>query len=141
MTWAPSETQKTIYTTLAADTALQTLLGTTPAEPKVFDSVPDKKSYPYVTIQIKPTTNRDNEDFDGVEINYQINVWNQGTSQGDLAVQTIQKRIDELLNKQDICVEGWNVVSHKRTLVDITDDPDGRTKHGIQTFKLMLGEA
>lgn len=141
MTWAPQETQKSIYTTLAQDSALQTLLGTTPAAPKVFDSVPDGKQYPYITMQIKPLTNRDNESYDGVEINYQINVWHQGGSQGDKTVQSIQNRIDELLHKQDICIIGWNVISHTRTLVDIADDPDGRTKHGIQTFKLMLGEA
>ncbi len=141
MTWAPTELQKTIYETLCADVALQTLLGATPATAKVYDSVPDQKSYPYVTMQIKPMTNRDNHDWDGVGFNYQINVWYQGPGQGDLKVQTIQKRIDELLHKQDICVEGWNIIAHLRSTVDIIDDPDNRTKHGVQIFKIFLGEA
>ena len=148
MTWAPSETQKTIYTTLAADAALQTLLGTTPAAPKVFDSVPDETAYPYVKLMIKPTTNRDNESYDGVEINYQISVWNRG-DEGDKKTQAIQQRIEQLLLKKDaadyrtdeLCIDGWNVVSHSRTLIDIAEEPDGRTRHGIQTFNLMLGEA
>lgn len=142
MTWAPSETQIAIFNTLAGDSALQTLLGTTTAAPKVYDSVPDQKSYPYITIHIKPMTNRDNEDFDGVGFDYTVNVWSQDqAAQGDKVVQSIQKRIDELLHKQDICVMGWNVISHTRNMVDIQTDPDGRTRHGVQTFNLMLGES
>lgn len=139
MTWAQTELQKTIYTTLSSDAALQTLLGTTPAAPKVYDSVPDQKSYPYVTMQIKPMSDRGNHDWEGVGLNYQINVWYQAPGQGDLKVQQIQARIDELLHKQDICVEGWNIIVHRRSTVDILDEPDGRTKHGVQIFKIFLG--
>lgn len=141
MTWAPTETQKAIYDLLVADSSLQTLLSGTPEDPKIYDSVPDKKAYPYVTMQIKPMDNRDNESWDGVGINYQINVWYQGPGQGDLKVQQIQARIDQLLNKQDICIDGWNVTAHNRVTVDILDEPDNRTKHGVQIFKLFLGEA
>lgn len=140
MTWAPTELQKVIYDTLSADAALQTLLGTTPLNPKIYDSVPDQKSYPYVTMQIKPMADRGNHDWDGVGFNYQINVWYQAPGQGDLKVQQIQSRIDELLHKQDICVEGWNIIAHRRSTVDILDEPDGRTKHGVQIFKIFLGE-
>ena len=141
MTWAPTETQKTIYGILSADSALQTLLGGSVSDKKIYDSVPDKKAFPYLTMWIKPLSNRDNEDWDGVEIDYQISTWYQGPGQGDLKVQQIQSRVDELLNKQDICIDGWNVISHRRVTVDIMDDPDGRTRHGVQIFKIRLGLA
>lgn len=140
MTWAPTEAQKKIYEILSTDSALQTLLGGSPSDTKVYDSVPDDKAYPYVTMQIKPMTNRANHDWDGVGFKYQINVWYRAPGQGDLKVQEIQKRIDELLNNQDICIEGWNIIVHRRVTTDILDEPDGRTKHGIQIFNLMLGE-
>lgn len=140
MTWAMTEAQKTIYTVLAGDSALQALLGGSVPSPKVYDSVPDQKAYPYVTMQIKPMQIRDNEDWDGVSFQYQINVWYQAPGQGDLKVQQIQKRIDELLHKKDICIDGWNIVTHRRSVVDILDEPDGRTKHGVQIFNLFLAE-
>lgn len=141
MTWAMTETQKTIYKTLSQDSVLQALLNTTIAAPKVFDHVPDHQPYPYVKIAIKPMSDRGNHDFEGVAFQYQIDVWNQGLNQGDLKVQQIQSRIDELLHKQDICIDGWNIIAHRRSTVDILDEPDGRTKHGVQIFNLFLGEA
>lgn len=140
MTWAPTETQKTIFTTLSNDVDLCTLLGTTVGgAQKIFDHVPDVSPYPYVKIEIKPTNQRDNEAHDGVEILYVIKVWNQGADKGDLKVQQIQARIDKLLNRKDICIDGWNVIAHNRTSINIMDEPDGRTKQGIQIFKLLLG--
>ena len=139
MTWAPTETQKTIYEILSTDSALQTLLGGTISNKKIFDHVPDSMAFPYVTMRIKPMSDRANEDWDGVEIRFQIDVWWQGVGQGDLKVQQIQAIIDELLNAQDYCVDGWNIISSRRTTVDIMDDPDGRTKHGVQIFNLQLG--
>jgi len=140
MTWAPTELQKTIYETLSQDTALQTLLGTTPLNPKVYDHVPDNQPFPFVRMSIKPMSDRANHDWDGVSFSYTIDTWVQAPNQGDLKVQQIQKRIDELLHQQDICIDGWNIVVHRRATVDILDEPDGRTKHGVQIFKLFLGE-
>lgn len=140
MTWAMTEAQKTIFETLSQDAALQTLLGTTPSQPKVYDSVPDNEPYPFVKIAIKPMSDRANHDWDGVQFQYQVDVWYRAPGQGDLKVQQIQQRIDELLHNQDICIDGWNVVVHRRSTVDILDEPDGRTKHGVQIFKLFLGE-
>lgn len=140
MTWAPTELQKVIYETLSQDVILQNLLGTTPLNPKIYDHTPDNLPFPFARMSIKPMTDRANEDWDGVSFLYTIDTWSQAPNQGNLKVQQIQKRIDELLHQQDICIDGWNIVVHRRSTVDILDEPDGRTKHGIQTFKIFLGE-
>jgi Protein of unknown function (DUF3168) len=139
MTWAPTETQKTIYEILSTDVALQTLLGGTVSNNKIYDSVPDESPYPYVKLSIKPTLDRGNHDWDGVSIEYVIDVWYRAPGQGDLKVQQIQSRIDELLHNTDICIDGWEIIVHRRSSVNILDEPDGRTKHGVQSFKLFLG--
>lgn len=141
MTWAMTEAQKTVFETLSEDATLVALLGgTLVTDTRIYDSVPDQRVYPYVTIQMKPMNDRGNHDWEGVGIKYQINVWYRAPGQGDLKVQQIQERIDFLLHKQEICIEGWNIIVHRRETVDILDDPDGRTKHGVQIFNLMLGE-
>lgn len=142
MTWAPKETQKAIFDLLSNDAALATLLGTTVGgAQKIFDHVPDNSPYPYVTMRIKPMTDRSNEDWDGVLLQLTLEVWHQYPGLGDLAVQQIQERLDQLMNNNNtVCIDGWNIVSNRRNTANILDEPDGRTKHGIQSFNLLLGE-
>lgn len=135
MTWAPTELQKSLFSILSNDSALTTLLGAN----KIYDHVPDNSPYPYVKLNVKPMNDRANEDWDGVQIEATVKVWYQATGLGDLKVQQIQKRIDELLNSGSISITGWNVISNRRKMVDIQDEPDGRTKQGIQIFNYLLG--
>jgi len=146
VTWAPKETQIAIFTQLGTDTTLVGLLGGTVApggDPKVYDFVPDNKSFPYVTLQILPWKDRGNHTDEGLECELQINVFHQPTTtnpvRGNKTVQAIQARIDELLHKQSFCIDGWNILGLRRTFVDILTDPDNVTKHGIQRFKLLVG--
>lgn len=140
MTWAPQETQKAIYEILEADPALRTLLGATAAKPKVFDHVPDNTLEPYVTMQALPWEDRSSHTDRGWSNTFQVNVWYAPPSgRGNKDIQAIQKRIDELLHEQDICIDGWNIVVMRSAFVDIITEDDNVTKHGIQRFKLFLG--
>jgi hypothetical protein len=106
----------------------------------VFDHVPDNQDFPYITLQIKPWLDRGSETWEGLEATIQINVWYYRPGAGDLEVQKIQKRIDELLHNKDVCIDGWNIIAFRRTMIDILVDPDNITLHGVQTYKLMIGE-
>lgn len=142
--WPPADAQAGIYLQLATDDALIELLGedagVVNTSTRVLDHVPDNHSFPYVSIYIKPWNDRGNGSFEGFECELQINVWYRSPGRGDKQCQLIQKRIDELLHDQEFCIEGWNIVSIRRTLIDIITDEDNVTKHGIQRFKLLLGE-
>lgn len=138
--WAPLEVQTEIYAILNADADLTTLLGAN----KIFDFVPDKTAYPYVTVNALPFIPRDNATHDGLECEFQLNVWYQPgktgtTSRGNKPVQLIQKRLDELLEQRSLCVNGWNTLQLRRTFIDILVESDNVTRHGIQRFKLFLG--
>lgn len=133
-TWAPTETQKTIYAILTGDSSLMTMVN------GVFDHVPDNRNFPFITLQIKPWTDRGSETWEGLGATIQINVWYYHPGAGDLEVQKIQRRIDQLLHDKDICIDGWNIVAFRRTLIDIIVEPDNITLHGIQIFNLMIGE-
>lgn len=138
--FAPLEVQAEIFAVLNGDADLTTLLGAN----KIFDFVPDKKSFPYVTINALPFIQRDNATNDGLECEFQINVWyspgaSGQTSRGNKPVQLIQKRIDELLQQRSLCVNGWNTLQLRRTFIDILVESDNVTRQGIQRFKLFLG--
>jgi hypothetical protein len=134
--WAPTEAQKAVFSVLSADATLVNLLGAN----KVFDHVPDNTPYPYVVLQVLPWTDRGNHTYEGWACEFQLTVWYRATGRGNLGVQTIQKRIDELLHRVDLCIEGWNSVGLRRTFVDIITDDDNVTKQGIQRFNLLIGE-
>jgi len=138
MSWAPLEAQKAIFTKLTGDTALATLLGASQSVQKVFDFVPDNTPYPYITISPKPFTERGNHTKEGWACEFQINVYHQ--VRGDKTVQSIQARVNDLLNDQSLSVSGWNVLGCRRTFVDILTLEDNVTKMGIQRFNLLLGE-
>jgi hypothetical protein len=138
MTWAPQEVSKTIYDLLVNDVALQTLLGGTG---KVFDHVPDNYPFPYVTFDGGDFADRSNTTWRGFSAPLQIDVWYRAPGRGRKDVQLIQKRIDEILHAQDICIEGWNIVSSRIVTTGIIVDADNVTLHGYQIFNLLIGEA
>jgi hypothetical protein len=108
---------------------------------KVFDFVPDNTEYPYLVLQVLPWVDRGSHTYEGWSCEFQITTWYRAPGRGNLQVQTIQKRIDELLHKTDPCISGWNVVLIRRTFVDIITSDDNVTKQGIQRFNLLTGEA
>lgn len=150
MTWANSETQKSIYAILIADVTLLTLLkyvpavvgpSPKPADYKIYDYVPQKSNYPYIVIGFNPQTDRGSHTTEGWDSPLVINVWAREENRGRKQTQAIQERIDFLLHKQDICIDGWNVINFRRDTCHILPEPDSVTFQGIQTFNLLLGEA
>lgn len=146
MTWAPAQTQIAVYTVLKNDSALAALLGTTVGgAQKIFDNVPDKTPWPFITIHCKPWSDRGSYTYEGLEGQLSVDVWYQpggSTSvqgRGDKQVQAIQARVDALLHKQYLTISGWNTLQLRRAVIDILTDPDNVTKHGVQQFKILLG--
>lgn len=148
-TWAPLEVQKAIYQVLINDDGIIDLLGGDSNEDtttdKVFDFVPDNTVTPYIVVTIFNWQDRSNATFDGMESELQISVWYEpgegsNTSRGNKPVQLIQERIDQLFNNTNLCIDGWNSLQLRRTLITIETQDDNVTKHGIQRFNLKIGE-
>lgn len=137
MTWAPIAIQKAVYTTLSSDAQLQPLIT------GVFDSgaVPQGQEFPYVTINPGQLLDRSSHTHRGFETDIQIDVWDQSENYGRKRVQLIQKEIDRLLHDATICFEGWNIITLRQVNVESFVDADNVTIHGVQRFKLMIGEA
>lgn len=140
MTWAPTETQKAIYALLNGDSTLRTLCGKASGVAFVFDHVPENQVFPYISIFEMPFDDRGNHTKEGFESEFQVSVFYQDPKRGNKAVQDIQARIDALLHKVNICVAGWNVISMRRTTIEILLEDDNVTRHGVQRFRLRLGE-
>lgn len=149
MTWAPLEVQKEIYLLLYEDDSIIDLLNgdssTDATTDRIYDYVPDNSAYPYITLQILPWSDRGNHTNEGLECEFQINVFykpdaTNNLARGNKTIHDIQKRIDELLHKTELCIDGWNTLILRRSFIDIQTNEDNVTKHGIQRFNLLIGE-
>lgn len=137
MTWAPIAVQQAIFQTLADDAQLQPLIK------GVFDgaAVPQDQEFPFVTINPGQLTDRSNHTHRGFETEIQVDVWDQSENWGRKRVQLIQKEIDRLLHDVTICFEGWNIITLRQISVEAFVDADNVTMHGVQRFRLMIGES
>lgn len=137
MTWAPQETQKTIYEILTSDAPLMALIA------GVHDSanVPQGAAFPYVTIGEVSFTDRSSHTHRGFAAELTIHTWDQSENRGRKKVQSIQAEIDRLLHTINICIDGWNIINFRQVFVEVIVDADNVTMHGIQKFNLLIGEA
>lgn len=145
MTFAPLEVQKEIYQVLINDPGIIDAVGGDFISPKVYDFVPDNTPTPYITLFVLPFNDRANATYEGFSAEVQINVFyrpNEGsnTARGNRPVYLIQEKIDNALHKKELCIDGWNTLQMRRSLITIETDPDNVTKHGIQRFNLLIGE-
>lgn len=145
MTWAPQETQISIYNLFANDGSLSVLLnpdgGTTS---KIFDHVPDGQPFPFISMDITPFRDRGSYTNEGWLGEIWIHSWYQAgqnsvTGLGKKQVQLIQARVDRLLHNTYLAISGWRNLNLRRAMVNVMQDPDNVTMHGIQQFKIMLG--
>ena len=137
MTWAPQESQKTIYEVLTADAPLMALIS------GAFDStnVPQGQAFPYITIGETTFSDRSSHTHRGFTADMIIHVWDQSDNRGRKKVQSIQAEIDRLLHTVNICIDGWNIINFRQVSVEVIVDADNVTMHGIQKFNLLIGEA
>lgn len=131
------EIQKTIYATLTGNAPLMALIKA------VYDDVPQSKAgddsvYPYISI--------------GEDI---ANPWNTDTSNGANALITlhswsayngrketkeIQDAVYNALHRQPLSVSGFSLVTMEFESATSFLDNDGLTRHGVQTFRMILDE-
>ena len=133
-TWV---TRVSVYALLGADAALQTLLGTTPANPRVFDAVPTNQPPPYVVIGRISEVPFDTIGRSGKRLTVPLLV--ESRYPGEKEVSEIAKRLAQLLDRQRLSIEGYDHVStaHLRT----TPGADGDSRFAQVDFELLMMEA
>lgn len=131
MSSAALEVQTAIFAILDADVTLSAL--TT----GVFDDVPEGYTdFPYVTLGEDVLTELDTDSVLGFRVSVTIHSWSQ--YRGQKETKQVQDAIYRALHHADMTVNGYDVILSR--LVDQTSerDPDGLTRHGVQTFELLL---
>lgn len=130
-------TQKAIYEALISNVDI--IANSIP----VYDAVPQAESaensqYPYITIgednHLSIDTDTENEN----QVSITINVWSR--QRGRLETKTIQGYIYKTLQRAELSETGYKFVNIMQDGSTSFMDVDGITRHGVQTFNLIIQE-
>lgn len=138
---AELELQRTIITHLKSYAPLTSLLATASS---IYDNVPqavnagDNSAFPYVVIGDDTSIDFDTDDTSGFEMTLTIHTWSRKRARTE--TKRIMGRIHDALQYSELTVTGYQwIVSHYE-FSSTTKDPDGKTIHGIQRFRILLQE-
>ena len=125
--------QKVIYDKLTAMLAIP-----------VYDDVPqpndggNPSNFPYVTLGEDVLTFDDTDTINAMNASITVHVWSRHS--GRKEVKEIQNEIYHYLHRADLVAVGYNFVTITQESATTMLDADGLTRHGVQTFKILIEE-
>jgi hypothetical protein len=102
----------------------------------VYDNAPQGSAFPYVTIGEANLTDNDTDSTQNVYISYVIHVWSR--ADGRKEIKTIMGEIYSALHLTKFSESGYSFTENYFLSSDSFVDSDGKTRHGVQTFKLTM---
>jgi len=124
---------------MSFETAVQTVIYTALSgnvTAPVFDAVPQQQAYPYVTIGDDNHVEWDTDTDSGATVSVTIHVWSQG--RGRAETKRIQGLIYDILHDAALTIAGFVIVSSYFESSVSFMDSDGKTRHGVQTFRIII---
>ncbi len=122
--------QKSIVQALKSDVALGVLLSG-----KVFDDVPQRSTYPFVSMGNAIDRDWSTSSESGSEHILTLHVWSKAS--GKKQCFEIISEVKRVLHDQALVVEGHQLVNLRYVFSDARLDPDGVTYHGIVRFRAV----
>lgn len=104
----------------------------------VYDSPPKVPQYPYVIIGDDSFIPFDTDNTVGRDIIASIHLWDNYA--GKKRIKTIAGEIDALMNRAEFPIAGFHLINCFFDGSDYFLDSDGKTYHGILTFRLLVDE-
>lgn len=119
-----AEIQQAVFDRLASDSSLT-----------VYDHVPEDAAFPYVVIGEDTHVPFDTDDSLGAESTVTIHVWSR--YRGKKEAKEIQGIIYDALTRQELTIDGYDLITIEFEYSDVLLDPDGITRHGVQRFRFL----
>lgn len=132
MAFSPDlELQGAIVTKLKADPVLAALVG-----PRVYDTIPENPTFPYVNYAGSDETEDDADCIDGSSISIQIDAWSR--TKGYPECKQIADAVRNALHDADLplAVNAFVMIEHRQ--IRVFRDSDGLTSHGVIEFQAFV---
>ena len=123
--------QKSIYAALAADPNILGILGA----PRIFDDVPQKATFPYLTLGQSTLRDWSTGTEPGAEHLLTLHVWSR--AEGRREVHELMTVLQDALHDRALSLEGHRLVNLRHEFSDARREPDGETYHGIVRLRAV----
>lgn len=125
-----SQLQKAIYAALVAGPGV--------AGGRIYDRVPEKPVFPYVTIGDDQVLDDGNTCEDGWEVASNVHVWSRPAEGSKVEVKDLAAAIVPRLAVTTLDVSGFRLIAAQLETSRVFRDPDGITEHAVLTFRHVL---
>jgi len=122
--------QSAVYTALTGHAPLVALVT------GIRDAVEQDTAYPYVTIGEDAHVEDDTDDRGARDCTITIHVWSRYRGRKD--TKQIQGEIYNALHRANLSHSGYVFTDSHFLSSDSFMDSDGRTRHGVQTFRILI---
>ena len=126
-----AELQATIVGALSAEPVINRLLG----GPKIFDRVPERASFPYLTLGRTAVVDWSTGTEDGAEHILTLHVWAKGGSKQE--TYEIMDQVSNKLHDATLPLETHRLVNLQLQFAEARQEPDSPTYHGILRFRAV----
>lgn len=123
--------QKAVFDALASDVALSA----SPVGQKIFDDVPQRAQFPYVTLGQSIVRDWSTGTESGDEHIVTLHVWSR--ADGRREVQEIMAMLRSALHDQPLVLEGHRLVNLRHELSEARREADGESYHGIVRLRAV----
>ncbi|WP_102957767.1 DUF3168 domain-containing protein [Mangrovicella endophytica] len=125
------ELQTTIFQALSSDPGVTSLLG----GPKIFDHVPERAAFPYLTLGRTAVVDWSTGTEDGAEHILTLHVWARGG--GKRETYEIMDKVTSKLHDAHLPLQGHALVNLQLQFAEARQEPDSPTYHGILRFRAV----
>lgn len=129
-----TEIQKAVFERLSGFTGMPTVYDHVPQPPDSGSAA----QFPYVTIGDDTHIPFDTDDSVGAESTITIHSWSR--ARGRAEVKEIQATVRAALQRFDLDVDGFALITVEFDSSESFMDPDALTRHGISRFRILLDQ-
>jgi hypothetical protein len=123
--------QAAVFAALADDAPLTSLLG----EVRIYDDVPPRPAYPYLTFGRSSERDWSTGTDAGTEHVLTLHVWSMAA--GRKEAQAIAAAAEAALHDRALTLAGHRLVNLRHEYSEVRRDADGETIHGIIRFRAV----
>ncbi len=127
--------QQAIFAALTADTGLTALLGGN----RVYDDVPERAEFPYVTFALSNERDWSTGSEDGSEHLLTLHVWSRAA--GRREANEVMGAVRRVLHDAGLTLTGYRLVNLRHEFSEARRDADGETYHGITRYRAVTEPA
>lgn len=123
--------QQAVFARLTSDSALTALLGGT----RVYDDVPLRAAFPYVTFAQGTERDWSTGDAAGAEHALVLHVWSRAS--GRKEALAIAAALRASLHDAALTLTDHRLINFRHETSDVRRDPDGETYQGVVRFRAV----